>query len=117
MEVSTTSNPAEVEEDAPGGAEIDTPPIPIAPGSELVTEGESFIELDENGVPLGRWEWDPDEEAWVFEEYSIPLALSMTELPKTGSDGAPGMMLLGAAMAGAGVLLWLGSSYKASRMR
>ncbi|MCL1829331.1 MAG: DUF5979 domain-containing protein, partial [Oscillospiraceae bacterium] len=54
-------------------------PTPTAPGNSLVTEGERYVEVDEGGVPLGVWNWDEDEQIWIFSEYP-PLG----DMPATG---------------------------------
>jgi len=38
----------------------------------MISEGDDWIEFDENGVPLGRWVWDEELEMWVFEELPPP---------------------------------------------
>ncbi|MDR1192637.1 MAG: hypothetical protein LBK98_00465, partial [Peptococcaceae bacterium] len=38
-----------------------------------------YIVVDENGVPIGEWHWDPDDRVWIYEEYP-PLG----DLPRTG---------------------------------
>jgi hypothetical protein len=64
-----------VQPGAPG-----VPPVPYFPGSSLIPlDDGGFLEIDEDGVPLGIWEYDDDEEAWIFDE-SIPFAA----LPQTG---------------------------------
>jgi len=63
----------------PGGTDPYQPPVPRVPGHNVVPDGDGFIELDENGVPLGRWGWDSDEESWIFDEL-VPLA----DMPATG---------------------------------
>jgi len=35
--------------------------------------------MDDNGVPLGHWDYNPDTGEWIFDEYP-PLA----DLPQTG---------------------------------
>jgi hypothetical protein len=58
----------------------DVPPVPYFPGSSLIPlDGGGFLEIDEDGVPLGTWKYDDDEEAWIFDD-EVPLAL----LPQTG---------------------------------
>jgi len=55
----------------------------------LVPYEDGFIELDENGTPIGVWKWDDDTEMWVFEEdvptsgWTNPIS---KENPKTGDD-------------------------------
>ena len=55
----------------------------MAPSSNLVEDGDGWLELDEDGVPLGRWDWDEDLGEWVFEEFPPPLA----GMPKTIMNG------------------------------
>lgn len=67
----------------PGGSDPSEAPNPTVPGRTLVPSEEGgFIELSEDGVPLGEWTWDDGEEEWVFEEYPPPLAA----LPATGEN-------------------------------
>ena len=65
----------------PGGTNPNVRPNPNVPGRVLTPDDEGYIEFDENGVPLGRWEWDNDEGMWVFDEFP-PLG----NLPQTGGD-------------------------------
>jgi hypothetical protein len=52
----------------------------MSPGSSLIPAGNGvYIEIDEEGTPLGEWHWDDPMEQWIFEEYP-PLA----NLPQTG---------------------------------
>ena len=74
---------------APGGTDINEAPLPLAPGHLVVPDGDGYVEFDEDGTPLGRWTWDPDEGEWVFEEIPPPLAL----LPYTGVAGNTGAFL------------------------
>ena len=86
----------------PGGNVLDIPPNPTALGN-LIVPGEDefeFIELGDDGVPLGRWYWDEDENMWLFDEYP-PLA----ELPKTGLTPIYPFLLLGCSMLGFGIIL------------
>lgn len=61
------------------------PSQPFQPGNTLVpseTEENVYIEIDSNGVPVGRWRQVPDENGelvWIFEE-DPPLA----RFPDTG---------------------------------
>jgi hypothetical protein len=93
-----------------------TPPIPTFTGSSLIPgDDDSYVEIDEDGVPLGVWRWDPEEETWIFEEMP-PLG----DLPATGmligeEDGRGGppsaialalmlmLMLLGAGLRARGI--------------
>jgi fimbrial isopeptide formation D2 family protein len=57
------------------------PPAVAAPGNSLIPgPNGGYIEIDENGVPLGEWHWDEEEERWIFDEYP-PL----DRLPQTGA--------------------------------
>jgi hypothetical protein len=50
------------------------PPVPYYPGGSLIPlDDGGFLEIDENGVPLGTWKYDEEEEAWIFDE-EVPLA-------------------------------------------
>ena len=74
-----------VSESQRGGGNPEVPPVPTELGNTIVPNGPgSFIEMDENDVPLGEWRWDDDTETWIFDEYP-PLG---TALPKTGMNGA-----------------------------
>ena len=75
----------------PGGTDPGVPPNPSVPNHELVPDGDGFIEFDEDGVPLGRWEWSDDEGMWVLDEFP-PLA----GLPQTGKPDVSTIMLLAA---------------------
>jgi hypothetical protein len=56
-------------------------PTPGAEGNSLIPgPNGTYVELDENGVPLGEWRYDDDAGEWVFDEYPPPLA----NLPQTG---------------------------------
>jgi hypothetical protein len=74
-------------DNAPGGNDRDVPPNPTVPGHGL-TPGPNgtWIELGEDGLPLGEWHWDEPTEQWVFDEYPPPLA----NLPQTGAVSGPG---------------------------
>jgi len=66
---------------------------PTDPTSPPVTEGENvvvteegnWIVFDEQGVPLGQWTWDEEQEMWIFEDLSVPLGL--ITIPQTGVEG------------------------------
>jgi len=90
------------------------PPVSNIPGRELVPDGDGFIEFDEEGVPLGRWMWDLDEERWIFDEFP-PLA----RIPQTGG-GKPqsfAFLLLGYSLVGLGVLIVRGKPYRPKRLK
>ncbi|MDR3296045.1 MAG: LPXTG cell wall anchor domain-containing protein, partial [Clostridiales Family XIII bacterium] len=79
---------------APGGNDPARPPAPIEWGNGIVPgENGVYIEINEDGVPLGEWHWEEPIQEWVFEEYPPPLA-DMT-LPQTGGQRAPLIPLLG----------------------
>ena len=61
----------------PGGTDPNKPPNPTEPGHPLIPDGDGWIELDDDGIPLGRWEWGPDGE-WIFDRFP-PLG----GMPKT----------------------------------
>ena len=63
----------------PTTRELADPPIPMGEGNTLVEDEFGWIEFDDDGVPLGRWEWDEDEEMWIFDPFP-PLG----EMPQTG---------------------------------
>jgi uncharacterized repeat protein (TIGR02543 family) len=88
------------------GPEPETEPEPtpeperaLPPGDQddLTPGGDNYIELDDNGQPLGEWHWDNDTEMWVFDPY-LPLG----DLPQTGVPGIPlfRLALLGLSLAG-----------------
>lgn len=76
-----------------GGNDQGVPPAPNTPGNTLVPDGDGFLEFDENGVPLGKWDWDDDQGEWIFDEFP-PLG----NLPQTGNDGAPPYMYIPGAL-------------------
>jgi len=41
---------------------------PVSP-DRLIADGDGFIEIDDDGVELGYWEWNTDYEEWVFSDY------------------------------------------------
>jgi len=86
----------------PGGTNRAMTPNPNVPGRELIPDGDTFIEFDEYGVPLGSWIWDHDEEMWFFDEF-VPLS----RLPQTGVESSLSFYLLmfGFFLASIGVLL------------
>ena len=84
----TTQGPPPVE----GGYDHDLPPIPHVTGDSIVyVDDEHYLELDEDGVPLGEWRWDEEMEEWIFDEFP-PLG----SLPQTGAAGITAMALLAA---------------------
>ena len=73
----------------PGGTDPLIPPAPTVEGRELVQNGDTWLELDDLGVPLGEWHWDDDEEMWIFDPFP-PLG----DMPQTGTSSAAPLMLL-----------------------
>ncbi|MCL1975424.1 MAG: hypothetical protein FWG61_04595 [Firmicutes bacterium] len=45
------------------------PPAVSRPGNNLQEDGEDYLELGEDGVPIGRWHYDEEEQIWIFEEF------------------------------------------------
>jgi hypothetical protein len=86
-----TTDPEDPAEPAPGETVPNSPPAPTVPGHTLVPgENGAFIELDENGTPLGEWRWDEDEGRWIFDAYP-PLAQTgqlLWPVPVMGVSGA-----------------------------
>jgi LPXTG-motif cell wall-anchored protein len=63
----------------------------------LVPDGDGYIEVGDDGAPLGRWEYDEDTGEWIFDPV-VPLG----EPPATGdNDAALWMALTVAAVFGA----------------
>ena len=99
----------------PGGTDPVMPPNPSVPGNMLIPDGDGWLELDENGVPLGSWAWDNEEDMWIFDE-DIPLG----NLPQTGDNGmgiTTLLLLLGLSLLGIGVTLRSKKSYKSKGMK
>jgi hypothetical protein len=81
-----------------------TPPAPTTLGNTLVPlDDGGFMELDEDGTPLGEWHLVDGE--WVFSEYPIPL-------PHT-SDAGVVMWLALTAVCGAAVISVLAKKKRA----
>ena len=63
-----------------GGGETTLIPPPPRPPGNLRPDGDGYIDLDDNNVPQGSWEWR-DGNSWVFiPNQNIPLG----QLPQTG---------------------------------
>ena len=111
-EIEEPEDPDESEPpDHPGETEgSDHPPAPDRPdpptppiGNTLVPgDNGSFLEVDDNDVPLGEWNWDEDTGTWIFSPY-VPLG----ELPQTGLEEILPVMfaLFGIAFAATGTSL------------
>jgi hypothetical protein len=96
-----------------GEAERPAPPAPENGGSLVRLDDGSYLELDENGVPIGEWHWDEETGRWIFERYP-PLAALDDRLPQTGRLlwPVPALALLGALL----FLLGLASERKRARI-
>jgi hypothetical protein len=85
-----------------GGTDPSVPPVPTGAGNALApvadtSGGAAYVEIGEDGTPLGEWHYDDGQNAWIFDAYT-PLGA----LPQTGAFSAPGGMLRpSAAMGGA----------------
>ena len=83
-------------------------PVPTGEGGTLVLQDDgTFLEFNEDGIPLGSWEWEPEEEVWVFHEFPSPQS---GNIPKTGDGGT---MFLFALISGL-VLFGVGISMRAT---
>jgi len=79
---------------------------PVAPqvdsGNVLVQSGDIFIEIGDDGVPLGYWAWNEEEELWIFEDTAVPLGemadmsgkAGLVTIPQTGVAGNSILWLL-----------------------
>ena len=99
---------------APGGSDHYMPPNPSTPGDAIVQDGDGWLELDDRGVPLGRWAWDDTEEMWVFGE-----APPMAEMPQTGVSDLSSycLALLGVSLVSIGIVMKFGKIYKPKHMK
>ena len=88
---------------APGGVDPDVAPNPNVDSHELIADGDGYLELDEDGIPLGRWVYDPEEEMWMYDEFP-PLGYN---LPKAGEPDNYSHLfaLLGVCLIGLGLSL------------
>ena len=87
-----------------GGTDPNTPPVPTTQGHELRPDGDGWIELDDNGVPLGRWVWSDIEEKWVFERFPPPAS---GRFPFIDRDNPWLIFILSAlVLIGIGALIW-----------
>ncbi|MDR2615118.1 MAG: hypothetical protein LBC28_00920, partial [Oscillospiraceae bacterium] len=80
------------------------PPPPVAPGSTLVPGDDEnvYIELGEDGTPLGEWRLNPDTGEWEFFPEDVPLG----EMPGTGDNGLVRYIVIFAVAGGGAVLIW-----------
>ena len=70
------------------------PSGPVSDGIVEMNEDGEFIEFDEDGVPLGQWIWDEDEELWILDEFP---PLGDLNFPETGETGTIALYLIFAA--------------------
>ena len=66
------------------------PMPPVVQGNQAVPNGDTWIEIDDLGVPLGEWTWDPEDEEWIFEPMRVPLGM----MPATGLADNVNLLLL-----------------------
>jgi len=84
----------------------------------LVEDDDGWLELDDDGVPLGRWTWDEDEEEWYFELFTPDVPLAVFDMPQTGTSNV--ILWLASIfnivlLAGAGVITLLTGKHRAKR--
>jgi uncharacterized repeat protein (TIGR02543 family) len=91
------------DQDAPGGADPDKAPRPNLPGSTIKSgDNGAWIEVGEEGAPLGEWQWDEEAQMWIFDEYP-PL----DGVPQTSSAelSLSSLYLLAFSLLGMGMIL------------
>ena len=95
-----------------GQANLVPPPTP-GPGNTLRPDGNGYIEINDNNVPQGSWEWR-DSNGWVF----IPnVNVPMGQLPQTGIP-ASFWLIAGVNLMAIGALSTLIiSKYKKSKIK
>ncbi|MCL2840204.1 MAG: SHIRT domain-containing protein [Defluviitaleaceae bacterium] len=84
------------------------PPTPSVVGNEVVNNDDGmWVEFDDTGIPQGAWEWNEDEETWIFDEDNVPLAAAMPSsvpvpvaavmslMPQTGITSTIPLLLAG----------------------
>jgi hypothetical protein len=57
--------------------------MPDMPENTMLVQldDDTWLMIDEDGIPLGVWTWDDEEEIWIFDE-DIPLGT--LDMPVTG---------------------------------
>ena len=79
----------------------DRDPPPGKGGNLVLVNVDTYMEMDEEGVPYGIWRWINGQ--WEYEDYAPPAV----DLPKAGSVALPiTVLLLGLSMAAVGVALY-----------
>jgi hypothetical protein len=81
------------------------PDLPPALGQLVPQEDGSYLELDEDGVPLGAWRYDPETDEWIFDEFP---PLGDFEPPPTDDEltsGSPALLLLLASVLAAAFMV------------
>jgi len=75
----------------------DVPPIPVNPGATLVPRDGGYYEVGSDGTYLGKWHYDPNQGAWIYE--ALPPS---AHVPQTGDDDLMTLLLfiIGIAMMG-----------------
>ena len=106
-----------IEEEAPPAG-----PAPNFPGNILVPgDGGSYIELDEDGAPVGKWEYDEENDIWIFEEFPVPSApYEPGKGPKTGDESNATMyiaLIFTAGLMAAGSFAYLLASRRREKER
>ena len=83
-----------------GGTPSITPSPAKADNMIVAGDGGTYVEVDENGVPLGVWQWDEVKDEWIYE--ALPSAVDGSHngprMPKTGDGGSPPIVLPFAAL-------------------
>jgi len=70
--VTSTPEPIFTPEEIPGGTAQEIPSIPSGEGNSLFEFDGIWIELDNDGVPLGTWVLN-EEGIWIFS-HEVPMA-------------------------------------------
>ncbi|MCL2365343.1 MAG: hypothetical protein FWC71_11870 [Defluviitaleaceae bacterium] len=63
-----------------------TQPAPNNPLNQLVPDGDAWLEIDDDGTPMGQWTWNANEEIWIFEQFVPNAALLVGIMPQTGIE-------------------------------
>ncbi|MDL2288568.1 hypothetical protein LJC32_04220 [Oscillospiraceae bacterium OttesenSCG-928-F05] len=94
------SEPPETSPSTSPGTTPSTQPSPGTSGGRLEEDEDgSYVEYNDEGIPLGTWTYDEELDEWVFEE--IPLGV----IPEAGGISVIVFILLGAGMIVAGIVL------------